>query len=156
MNNISVEKMWSKYLETLGENPDNTTKTYTSWYFCDNKQDADELAKLVLEGTKRATASLYLYYSLENEALPKAGDLSIITNWEGDAKCIIETSNIDIVPFKEVTEEFAQTEGEGDKSLAYWKRAHKNYFSREMKELDKEFNEDILVVCERFEVVYKG
>ena len=27
------------------------------------------------------------------------------------------------------------------------------FFSRELKELGKEFNEDILVVCEKFEVV---
>lgn len=155
MINELVEKMWTNYLESLGESPNNTNKTYTSWYFCDNKQDADELAELVLDGTKKATASLYLFYSSENEELPIVGDLSIITNWEGEAKCIIRTSNIDIVPFKDVTEEFAQTEGEGDKSLEYWKRAHKSFFSRELKELGKEFNEDILVVCEKFEVVYK-
>lgn len=155
MKKESVEKIWTNYLETLGENPNNTNKTYESWYFCDNKQDADELAELVFNGTKKATASLYLYYSSENEELPKVGDLSIITNWEGEAKCIIRTSNIDIVPFKNVTEEFAATEGEGDKSLEYWKRCHKDYFSREIKELGKEFNEDILVVCEKFEVVYK-
>jgi uncharacterized protein YhfF len=138
MINGSVEKMWTNYLESLGESHNNTDKTYTAWYFCDNKQDADELAELVLEGTKKATASLYLYYSSENEGLPKEGELSII-----------------IVPFKDVTEEFAQTEGEGDKSLKYWKRAHKNYFSRELIGLGREFNEDILVVCEKFEVVYK-
>ncbi|WP_326909746.1 ASCH domain-containing protein [Sedimentibacter sp. MB31-C6] len=155
MKKESVEKMWTNYLETLGEKPNNTNRTYESWYFCDNKQDADELAELVFNGTKKATASLYLYYSSENEELPKVGDLSIITNWEGEAKCIIRTSNIDIVPFKNVTEEFAATEGEGDKSLEYWKRCHKDYFSREIKELGKEFNEDILVVCEKFEVVYK-
>ena len=155
MINGSVEKMWTNYLESLGESHNNTYKTYTAWYFCDNKQDADELAELVLEGTKKATASLYLYYSSENEGLPKEGELSIITNWEGEAKCIIRTSSIDIVPFKDVTEEFAQTEGEGDKSLKYWKRAHKNYFSRELIGLGREFNEDILVVCEKFEVVYK-
>ncbi|HKM00449.1 MAG TPA: ASCH domain-containing protein [Sedimentibacter sp.] len=155
MVNKSIEKIWTDYLKSLGENPINTNKIYTSWYFCDNKQDADELAQLVMDGIKKATASLYLFYESENEELPKVGDLSVITNWEGEAKCIIRTSNIDIVPFKDVTEEFAQTEGEGDKSLKYWKRAHSEYFSREVKELGKEFNENMLVVCEKFEVVYK-
>lgn len=127
---------------------------YSAWYFCDNEQDANELAELVYDGIKRATASLYMLYNNEDE-LPKVGDLSVIINWDGVAKCIIKTINIDIVPFKDVTEEFAATEGEGDKSLAYWKRAHWSYFSREMKELGKEPNEDMLVICEKFEVVYK-
>jgi len=81
--------------------------------------------------------------------------LSIITDWNGEAQCIIETTNIDIVPYKDVTEEFAAREGEGDKSLEYWKRAHWSFFSREMKEIGKEPTEDMLVVCEEFEVVFK-
>lgn len=154
MEHESVKYMWRNYLETIGEKLDSTNMKYSAWYFCDNKQDANELAELVYEGTKRATASLYMLYNNEDE-LPKVGDLSVIINWDGVAKCIIKTINIDIVPFKDVTEEFAATEGEGDKSLAYWKRAHWSFFSREMKELGKEPNEDMLVVCEKFEVVYK-
>lgn len=50
MINESVEKMWINYLKSLGEKPNNTNKAYTSWYFCDNKQDADELAQLVMDG----------------------------------------------------------------------------------------------------------
>lgn len=154
MEHESIKQMWKNYLESIGENPSNTNKKYTAWYFCDNEQDANELAVLVKKGIKRATASLYLLYSNEEE-LPKEGDLSIILNWKGEAQCIIKTTSIDIIPYKDVTEEFAATEGEGDKSLEYWKRAHWSFFSREMKEIGKEPTDDMLVVCEKFEVVYK-
>lgn len=150
----SIRQMWDNYLESIGENTSSTNKKYTAWHFCDNEQDANELAELVLQGTKRATASLYLSYNNEEE-LPKVGDLSIIINWDGVAQCIIKTTNIDIVPYKNVTEEFAATEGEGDKSLDYWRRAHWSYFSREMKEIGKEPTDDMLVLCEKFEVVFK-
>ena len=146
--------MWKSYLHSIGENPENTNKKYSSWYFCDNEKSADKLAVLVLEGTKRATASLYHSYDSKDE-VQKVGDLRIITNWNGVAQCIIETTNIDIVSFKDDTEEFAATEAEGDKSLAYWKRVHWSYFSREMNEIGKESSEDMLVVCEKFKVVYK-
>lgn len=154
MEHESVKQMWEDYLKLLGENPNNTSRKYTAWHFCDNEQDANELAELVVCGTKKATASLFLSYT-DKEELPEVGDLSIIINWNGEAQCIIKTTGVEIVPYKDVTEEFAATEGEGDKSLEYWRRAHWSYFSREMKEIGKEPTEDMLVVCEKFEVVFK-
>lgn len=155
MEHESIKLMWEDYLKLIGENPNNTSKKYTAWHFCDNEQDANELAELVVSGTKKATASLFLLYQEEGEELPKVGDLSIIINWNGEAQCIIKTTSIEVVPYKDVTEEFAATEGEGDKSLEYWRRAHWSYFSREMEIIGKEPTDDMLVVCEKFEVVFK-
>jgi uncharacterized protein YhfF len=58
------------------------------------------------------------------------------------------------VPFEAVTESFAAAEGEGDKSLRYWRKAHWSYFSRECQRLGKEPSCRMPVVCERFEVIY--
>ena len=50
----------------------------------------------------------------------------------------------------------ARAEGEGDKSLSYWKQAHTEVFRRECREdFDMEFSEDMDCVCEYFEVVYQ-
>ncbi len=94
-------------------------------------------------------------YAYDNEKVPEAGDHSIIIDWDGNAKCIIRTTDISIVPFKEVSAEFAATEGEGDKSLEYWRNAHLEFFEEECEKISKTFNEDMLVVCEVFEVVYQ-
>lgn len=82
------------------------------------------------------------------------GDYSIITDWEGEAKCIIQTTAINIRPFKDVPASFALREGEGDKSLEYWKEVHHHFFSEECKDMSKSFSEDMRVICEEFEVVY--
>ena len=155
MEHKSIKRMWEDYLLSIGDNPLNTDKSHTAWNFCDNKQDADELAELVVNGTKRATASLYLSYEYEGEKIPEVGELSVVLNWDGEAQCIIQTIDIELVPYKDVTKEFAATEGEGDKSLEYWKRSHWSYFSREMKAIGLEATEDMIVICEKFEVVYK-
>ena len=47
------------------------------------------------------------------------------------ALCIIETVQVDVMPFEQVSAEFAAIEGEGDGSLAYWRQAHLEYFTRE-------------------------
>ncbi|MEM7118995.1 MAG: ASCH domain-containing protein, partial [Chloroflexota bacterium] len=128
----SVTKMWYAYLHQIGETPETTNKTYTAWYFCDNEADANELAELVKKGQKRATASAVWTYEKEQEPIPQVGELSVILNWEGEAQCIICTTSVEIVPFNEVTAVFAATEGEGDGSLAYWRRVHWAFFTRDL------------------------
>jgi uncharacterized protein YhfF len=150
----SVAEMWQAYLKSVGEEAATTAKKYTSWHFCDNEADANELVELVKQGIKRATAGLVIFYEVEGEELPKDGDLSIVTNWQGKAECIIQSTKVSVVPFKDVTAEFARTEGEGDKSLGYWRQAHISAFSRELKEIQKEFSEDMMTVCEEFKVVF--
>lgn len=150
----SVVDMWKEYLKSIGQDPVGTSLTYESWHFCDNEEDANELAQLVLEGTKRATASLYQSYEFENEELPKEGNHIVVTDWDGIARCIIKSIKVTILPFGDVTEDQARIEGEGDKSLKYWREGHIGFFTRECQAMGLEFNEDMLVVFQEFKVVY--
>lgn len=149
----SVKNLWNSYLnENPKIEPDNL---YTSWYFCDNEKSANELVKLVLSGEKTGTTSLNKAY-VPDEEKPKINNYSIITNFNGEAKCIIKTIEIKKLPFDEVTKEMAYLEGEGDKSLEYWRRVHRNFFSRYCSSIGKIFNDKDLVIYEHFEVVYKN
>ncbi len=149
----SVKEMWEKFCKTSELSNE---EKYTSWPFGGNEKSANELVELVIQGGKRATASLYDIYGYIKESLPKVGDYSVITDWEGKARCIIRTTSVEIVPFKEVSEEFARKEGEGDLSLSYWREVHREFFKVDLEETSGEkFKEDMLVVCEEFEVLFK-
>ena len=155
MNNQSeIRAFWQTYLASLPEETEPLPDSYTAWSFCDNEQDADELGALVQAGIKTATCSLVWAYAAENEALPAVGDLSLITNWTGEPLCIIETTEIQVKPFNEVDEQFAYDEGEGDRSLAYWRQVHWAVFSRECAAIGQEPAETMPVVCERFRVMF--
>jgi uncharacterized protein YhfF len=145
---------WQAFARTRPTDP--TPRFLEAFYFDDNQPSADELAALVLAGRKRATAGLLWAHDAETRPLPKPGDLSIVTNFRGDALCVIETRQVDVVPFDQVSAEFAATEGEGDGSLAYWRHAHTAFFGRECQRLGRQPAPDMPVVCERFEVVYRG
>jgi uncharacterized protein YhfF len=147
-------EMWREYLAHLGEEPERSSRTYSAWHFCDNREDADALAELVLAGDKRATAGLKLAYEAEGEPLPKRGDLSLITDYDGMARCIIRTAAVEVRPFGEVSPEFAAREGEGDKSLEHWRRVHWEAFGRDFEELEGSPSEEMEVVCEDFELVW--
>ena len=125
---------------------------YEAWAF---GADADLLADLVVSGTKTATASAYPLYELEKEPLPQAGAYSVILDSKENAVCVIQTTKVTIVPFNEVTAEHAFQEGEGDRSLDYWRKVHEHFFTECLREAGLEFSPDMKVVCEEFVAVYK-
>lgn len=143
---MTAEQMWSAYRAQT-----NTDAPYEAWAFgC----DADALADLVRRGIKTGTASARPLYEIDGEPLPRAGEYSVILDAREEAVCIICTTRVYAVPFCQVTAEHAFREGEGDRSLDYWRQVHADFFSREMAEAGLTFTEDMEVVCEEFQVVY--
>lgn len=145
----------NEYLSSL---PSETAKKYTSFsadYFCGDEYNANVCADLILRGEKRASCSLEYWYSHEGEPMPEVGHLQVVTNWDGKPICIIELTSVSKCKYSDVTAEFATEEGEGDKSLNWWRKAHWKFFSLECKELGIKPTEDMLLVLERFKVVYK-
>ena len=145
---MTAEQMWEAFTAANQIEAD-----YEAWAFGD---DPDELARLVLEGTKTATASAYPFYELEEEELPKEGQYSVILNSREEAVCIIRTEKVFIVPFSDVDKRQAWKEGEGDRTLAYWRRIHERFFSEELKVVGLTFDPGMKVVCEEFEMVFCG
>ena len=124
---------------------------YEAWCF---GVMADELAGLVLKGIKTATASAYELYEIDEEPAPKAGDVSVILDSSEEAVCVIRDTRVYAVPYREVSARHACMEGEGDRSLEAWRQVHRAFFTREMESYGLEFSEDMMVLCEEFEVIY--
>ena len=151
----SVIAMWSSYRASVTSELPLPTVPPSCWHFSDNQPDADSLADLVLRGQKRATASSLWYWESSNEEIPAQGDIHVVTNWEGIAKCILETISVQITPFNLVGEEFARAEGEGDLSLEYWREVHWEYFKRELASVGRVRSKDMPIVCESFVVQWR-
>jgi uncharacterized protein YhfF len=149
----SIRPFWDAFCATTS--PDPTPRFYEAFYFADSEAVADELADLVLRGKKRATAGLLWAFEAEGRRLLAPGDLSVVTDWRGRPCCVIETRAVAVVPFDQVTESFAATEGEGDGSLRYWREVHWASFQRECQRIGREPRSGMPVVCEEFVVVYR-
>jgi uncharacterized protein YhfF len=111
--------------------------------FGDGPELADELLDLVIRGIKTATCSTE---DEPNTSTP--GQRWIVLDGRGEPRCVIESTEISYRRFGEVDANFAFEEGEGDRSLAYWREAHRRYFGRQGK-----FSEDMMLMCERFRLV---
>ena len=99
--------------------------------------------KLVLDGKKTATTSLY-----EFDSLPTVGDVSILTDSNNNDMCIIKTKEVIVTEFKNIIWDLAKLEGENN-SLEEWRKVHKNFFSK----IDSSFNYDTKIIFEIFEVI---
>ena len=126
---ISIDAFWRRYLAAAGKS-EAPRKLPEAWSFGDNPALADELCRLVLDGIKTATCSLL---------------------WEFET----ETTQVAIQPFNQVDAAFAYEEGEDDRSLESWRREHWRYFSRTSQSQGWILDENMLLVCERFRVVFQ-
>lgn len=150
-NSPQVKEFWQNFCAVSGTRPETP---YQVWHFGNTPEMATELAALVIEGKKRATASLVEIYEKYPALAPVDGCHNVVTNFEGTPLCVIQTTEIRHIPFDEVDAAFAFDEGEGDQSLEYWRDVHRAYFTKEAAEYNLEFHEKSLVCCERFRLLY--
>lgn len=112
------------------------------------------MGELVRSGIKTATAALAWSYEAGDEPYPRVGEHSVILDSLGLPLCIIKTTELTEIPFREVDEEHAFQEGKGDRTLDDWRRVHWDFFSTECREIGREPDETMPVVCEKFRLVY--
>jgi uncharacterized protein YhfF len=119
-------------------------RDYETFSFGDSPELANELVELVLAGTKRATCWA------ESQGLLSAevGKLMVALDGYGLPRAVLRTLELTKRRFDEVDEDFAFDEGEGDRSLGFWRDAHTRYFTRLGR-----YAPDMMLWCERFEVV---
>ncbi|MFS9341313.1 ASCH domain-containing protein [Streptococcus australis] len=146
---MTPQEMWNAYKQinpTIGDEVD-------AWAF---GVDSDLLAELVFKGEKTATASASAYdpYEVEDEPFPQEGTFDVILDSQDQAVCIVEVTKVSVQPFHQVSADHAFKEGEGDKSLPYWRQVHEDFFKACLGEAGLTFTPESKVVLEEFRKVY--
>ncbi|EGU34549.1 ASCH domain-containing protein [Vibrio scophthalmi] len=143
-----------QYLAQLSEAERNDIPQFLAEYFCADEYNANECARLIGLGIKTASCSLKAGYDIDDELLPVVGRLTVVLDWNQTPICIVKLTSVEICPFNQVTEAFAQSEGEGDGTYAWWRKAHIDFFNQYAQEIGVSFTEESELVLERFEKVY--
>ena len=150
----AAREMLQSFLATLSPDSPRHSAPWAAEGFGDGPALADELGSLVLSGVKTATCSALWQWQAAGDPHPRAGLLTVFLDGAGRPLGIIETLEVCLVAFNQVGEDFAREEGEGDRSLAWWRRAHWNHFQRTLTLLGRRPAQDMPLVCERFRLVY--
>ena len=150
----NVERYWNQYLRSIPSGQEQPRRYVESFSFGFTPADAREIAQLVLNGTKTATGSALWSYEADKKPLPTVGDLWIVTAGSDVPMCIIETTDVRIIPFDEVTADYAWDGGEEDRGLASWRQIYWEYLERECQRIGVEPNTKAPLVMERFRMIY--
>lgn len=142
-----IEAYWRAFAKERGL----SNTPYTAFAFGDGSELADELLELVVRGDKRATACLVQAYI---EPLAAPGDYAIVLDGSGAPCCVLMTREVVVKPFAEADDAFAWDEGEGDRSLVFWRDVHNTFFRGQAETAGIEFGPTSEVVLERFELVW--
>jgi uncharacterized protein YhfF len=123
----------------------------------DGYGDSPELSKallsLIRKGGKKAGTSLLWAIEAEGDSVPEVGQIEIVVDHQNEPALITRITAVEVIPFSDVTAEYAAQEGEGDGSLEYWRTVHWAFFKRECKQIGREPSETMPVVCSVFEVL---
>ncbi|WEV44302.1 ASCH domain-containing protein [Lactobacillus sp. ESL0684] len=142
--NKELNKYWHDFCQQRGIDSNKLDEAYA---FGDNVEMANQLADLVNRGIKTATTSIYD----EREPVAPVGQYSIILDGSGQPVCVIQNKVVEVMPFKQVSQEHAYHEGEGNRDYETWCKEHWNFFTKECQaEGFGDFTEDTKVVCEVF------
>ncbi|WP_424833131.1 ASCH domain-containing protein [Ruegeria sp.] len=115
--------------------------------FGDNPVLSAELLALVRSGKKTATCGALRDYPDGSSDMPQPGRQDIALDWDDRPALVIETVEVSICRYCDVTEEFALAEGENE-TLEGWREGHRRYFER-----NGGFDPEMELVCERFRLV---
>ena len=121
--------------------------------FGDSPELSEELLSLIRRGLKRGGASLAWVHEADAEPIPSVGEIEIVVNHLNAPSIVTRTTSVEIVPFNRVSAQFAACEGEGDRTLDYWRKEHWAFFSRECQRIGRRPRETKPVVCSSFEVL---
>lgn len=99
------------------------------WHFGEDEETANRTVEQILDGSKRMTSQVY-DEMFGQDAYPKAGDVNVVTDWEGTPKCVIRTTSVQIINYADVPFEIAKLE-QGDVSLEDWQISRGAVFEQE-------------------------
>ena len=150
-----TQKSWQAYLATLHHPEEASNRFYDVFGIGNTVESKNEGARLILAGKKTTTSGLLWDEDFAENGLPTVGALSVLEDGHGKAVCIVETIAVETKPFSAVDEQFARDYGEWGDTLESWREHAWAYYASACKQLGKDADEDMPLVCERFRVVHQ-
>lgn len=143
----TIQEVWTAYLAKY--NLSNTTPFAGECVFGGDEAESNALTAMVLSGQKQANCGSLEAYKIDMEPLPAVGNRYVVTDWNGNALCVIETLKVTIVPFNEITWEMAQKESNAE-NMATWEEIQAQFFEDDGDIMGYEFTLEMPVVFEEF------
>ena len=149
-----IKLFWRGFLNS-DSCPNNANDLFQASYkIGSNESGANEGAKLILSCEKTATSRLLWDLEKNGEPLPKVGDLCVIEDGSGKPVCVVQTTWVETIRFRDLDAGFARDYSETDGTLEDWYRVFGEYYSEECTAMNRVLTDETPLVCQRFQVIY--
>lgn len=108
----------------------------------------------IARGLKVGTFPLPLQLEKLGEKLPQPGDLTIQLKLDGTPRLLVQTTQVDTLPFGALTAEHTAIDGPTVRPIDIWRKVHIPYYTAIMAEYGLTFSEDVPICIERFACLY--
>ena len=149
----AISDYWARFLSESKQNPD---EVGFSGELCFEDRGVTGMTQLalVLSGRKTALFQPYESFVINHEPLPLPDEMYIVEDRNDEPKCIIQLTDVNVIPFGEIPWELARRDGE-DESLGEWRERQKSLFLEEADICGFDFSDSTKIVCEIFALVYR-
>ncbi len=151
---MTCEEFWGKYLSDTKQSAEDAAYS-GEMVFENSSVTGIEQLNLVMSGKRCVNFSAFPSYEINREPLPVEGEVYIVEDETDEPRCIIEITDVKVLPFEDVSWELASKEGE-DENLEQWRDKQREYMEEEADLCGFDFNDKTPVVCEIFRVIYRG
>jgi uncharacterized protein YhfF len=148
-----ADALWALYIDTMLGGWEPPTRAVDVFAFGREPHEQANRAHLVAKGAKRATTGWIDAERARGNIIPSPGLVSILTDGFGFPVCAIQTDRVDDVRFRDVGEDVARADGEGDLSLEGWRERQRRTYEGDAAKQDRRFGDDALVYVEHFRVL---
>lgn len=142
-------QMWEAFSE---ENPDLKEYKYRRWVFDESSINNNIIEKIIQKKVTGESFSVE-FFNANNQKIPEVGEYNVIVQGIYPI-CIVKTVDIIYSTWGEVDSELARIEGYS--TAEKWRAAKKYKFQTICDRMEYEFNDDLELFFEVFEIVYTG
>lgn len=112
-----------------------------------------QIFALIRAGDKTGTFTLPWIVDRTDQPTPHIGDAIILIDFDGTPTMLIRLTDIEDVPFGEITNEHTAVDGSPVRDVAIWKPLHTQYWNAMLAPFDLSVSDDMPVWIEKFEVL---
>jgi len=150
---MTTSEFWKKYLETTGQKEGEAVYS-GELVFEDTGMTGQTQLSLLLSGAKTAMFTPLETIEINMEKMPVTGEVYVVLDSKEEPRCIIELTDVKILPVNEIPWDLARRDGE-DENILDWQNKMENFLDEEADLCGFEALPDSKIVCELFKVIYK-
>lgn len=149
---MTTSEFWKQYLKDTKQKEEDAVYS-GELVFEDEGMTGQTQLSMVLSGAKTAMFTPLETIEINMEKVPVAGEVYVVLDTEEEPRCVIELTDVRIIPLNEISWELAQKDGE-DENMQDWQDKMKEFLEEEADLCGFEPLPDSKIVCEIFKLVY--